>query len=152
MPLLWIHRPTVADIFVPINSLVDAMAYTKRLLIHNSPDDNLIMDVDMDELNFTGYADIGVSPNLQIAYMFNSYVPAEGWEYWNPDGYIMSNTDEAITLGHNKLPEGFVPGESSTPWVKETRTHKQLDAELDNYMRKDDLSPVITRLKAIFGF
>jgi len=152
MPLLWIHRATVADIFVPIGYLAEARTYTEKLLSINSPNDYTMMNVDVEELNFTGHADLGVSPGLQIAFIFDNYIPYNGWEFWNPDGYIMSSKNEAMTLGDDKVPEGFVPGESSTPWVKEVRTHKQLDAELDNYMRKDDLSPVINRLKAMFGF
>ena len=152
MPLIWIHRATVADIFIPVGYFDDAKVYTKRFLMHNSPDDYNMFDVDMDELNFTGNADLGCSPNLQVSYISNTYVPIEGWEFWNDDGYIMSNKEEAIMLGSNGVPDGFVAGESSSPWVKEIRTHKELDAELDTYMNNDSLSPIITRLKAIFGF
>jgi hypothetical protein len=152
MPLLWIHRATVADIFIPIGYFDEARVYTKRLLMHNSPDDHNMFDVDMDELNFTGNADLGCSPNLQVSYISNTYVPNEGWEFWNDDGYIMSNKEEAIMLGSNGVPDGFIAGESSIPWVKEVRTHKELDAELDDYMGNNSLSPIITRLKAMFGF
>ena len=154
MPLLWIHRPSAADIFVPVSYLGEAFSYTKELLTAVSSDMHDMIDVDLDELNFTGHADIGSSPNLQVAYIFNSYVPKEGWEFWNADGYILSNKDEAIALGSYEVPEGFIAGESSTPWVKEIRSHAELDAEIDNYMNKDkdNMSPIITRLKAMFGF
>lgn len=152
MPLIWIHRTKSADLFVPVSNLGDALNYTKELLVAISPDNHDLIDVDIEELNFTGHSDVGVSPNLQIAYIFNTYVPNENWDYWNPDGYIMSNKKEAIELGIDGIPEGFIPGESSIPWTKETRSHSELDDELDNYMNKDSTSPIITRLKAMFGF
>jgi hypothetical protein len=153
MPLLWIHRALASDIFVPMSNMSDAYYFTKELLLKNGTDLSIIgyPAENLDEFYTTGTADIGQISNMQVSFISDKYIPEEGWEYWNNSGYIMSTKEEALALGTSFEPEGFIPGESSIPWKKETRTHAELDAELDNYMKNGkEIEPgILNRLYSL---
>ena len=132
---IWIHRSTAADIFVPIN-IDEAISFAKSVLSLHSPNTYELEQFNIDTLLINGSVYLGNSNNLQISLITETYVPAEGWEYWNSSGFIMATPEEAFDLGTSSEPEGFVAGESSIPWVKEHRTHAELDKELYDYMNQ----------------
>ena len=141
MPIVWIHRVNSADIFVPVFDIKEAIAFASLMLFHNIQSYTMY-DVNYDEFYSTHCTELGSTSNLQLYVISDSYEPKEGWEFWNASGYIKATTDEALELGASLDPEGFIPGESSKPWVKETRTHADLDYELDVYMGRKNTTVV----------
>jgi hypothetical protein len=132
---IWIHRPSAADIFVKI-TIDEAINFTRHVLSVHSPDNYNLDHLDIDSLLINGRLYLGDSTSLQISIILENYVPTEGWEFWNHRGFINATPEEALSLGTECEPEGFIAGESSLPWVKETRTHMELDQELMNYMNQ----------------
>jgi hypothetical protein len=53
--------------------------------------------------------------------------------WWSPHGTVLLDADEAITLFLEE-PEGYPVGESEALWSRNTKTHADLDAELDEWM------------------
>lgn len=132
---IWIHRPSAADIFVKIN-IDEAVNFTRHVLSVHSPDKYDLEHLDIDSLLNNGHFYLGDSSSLQISIILDNYVPTDGWEAWNSRGFINATPEEALSLGDSSEPEGFIAGESSLPWVKEHRTHAELDRELMDYMNQ----------------
>ena len=95
-----------------------------------------------------GHISIGQSANYQMILsniknfhprMFSPNPPWQGYtREWSPAGYVLLSKADAYKLALDEEPEGFTPGESQEIWTKETRTHAELDAELEDYMKQED--------------
>jgi len=59
-------------------------------------------------------------------------------------GTVLVSQEEAIELGENDEPNGFIAGESEGVWQREPRTAEELDAELEMYAESAALSPIST--------
>lgn len=53
---------------------------------------------------------------------------------WSTRGTVVLKPDEALTIFVQDEPEGYPVGESEAPWSRNTRTHEELDAELEEWM------------------
>ena len=53
---------------------------------------------------------------------------------WSTRGTVLLDPDEAITLFVQAEPEGYPVGESEALWSRNTKTHEDLDTELDEWM------------------
>ena len=58
----------------------------------------------------------------------------DDWWAWSTNGTVVLEPDEALTIFVQDEPEGYPVGESEAPWSRNTRTHEELDAELDEWM------------------
>ena len=83
-----------------------------------------------DSIDRGGCFHVGRSPDMQLSIHPDLYTPQS---YWNDRGSVILTAEEAISLGAFGEPAGFEPYESSVPWKKETRSHSELDQELDDY-------------------
>jgi len=135
MPTIWIHRSQAADILVDFESIIDAYSFAIRHIQEVVPYNYMIETTLQDVLNHTELPEQGIdiihSANFQTAIIPISVTPDPSW---NTDGFVKVSQEEAMLLGSDKNPEGFIPYESERVWMKETRTMAELDAELDNYM------------------
>jgi hypothetical protein len=136
MPTIWIHRARASDILVDFNDIAEAYSFAVQLIQQIANYDYVVENTFEDVINYINLPLDGVdliqSDNMQIV-MIPLYVTPES--HWNNSGFIKVMPHEAILLGSEKDPEGFIPYESERVWTKETRTTKQLDAELEHYMQ-----------------
>jgi hypothetical protein len=144
MASVWIHRAKACDILVRCTSRRDAYDFARSLLL-NIPDSsvnsaNEMIYGTMNNSNepfypLLGEFFVGASYNLQCIVVNDYFRPGY---HWNQSGTVVVSKDEAIALGDMDEPDWFVPGETEKPVKKDTRTHRQLDDELDWYMNSDD--------------
>ena len=112
MPNVWIHRPKSTDIIVHVSGYNEALAFTKNLL--SSIDKNYnIYDFSLEDYKKTGTQDIGDINSLQVSFISNNYEPNEGWDYWNPMGYIYASKEDAYLMG-DSLEPNEIPQKSSS--------------------------------------
>jgi len=53
-------------------------------------------------------------------------------------GTVLLDPAEALTIFVQDEPEGYLVGESEVIWSRNTKTHADLDAELDDYFAKEE--------------
>jgi hypothetical protein len=148
---LWIHRSHGSDILVKFPEEEEEAAY-KMAIWHMINDKDSCYRLDYEYTgepivyNDKGYIEIGQSANYQflLSQLENfhprMYNPSNIWPVpeWSLEGYVLLSKADAYKLALGENPEGFTPGESQAIWLKETRTHAELDAELDDYMKQED--------------
>jgi hypothetical protein len=126
MPFLWIRRVNTCDLLIDFNEAYDAYIFGAKLLEKYE---------DHDVLPWKDTSDffMGQTPSLQLLIEDDDFVPDQQW--WHM-GAAWVSEEEALALGEDDMPEGFEPGESSVPWVRNTSTREELDAEIDSYMKE----------------
>ena len=135
MLYVWIHRVNACDILVNFNDITDAYMFAIQAQLN--VDHDYTLHTDFNQLSaYTELPSIGIcitqSDSLQIIILNNDNNNPNF--SFNNRGFVNVSPDEAIDLHENIEPDGFIPYESEQIWFKETRTHEELDAELDEYM------------------
>jgi hypothetical protein len=146
MATTWIHRLHASDILVYFKSLREARQYTIQYMLKNiNPSD--ISEEERNSIWFkdhfsdeNGVYDVGATTNLQFAFMTEHRMPPlpalpPKISTWNTVGTVLLSPEDALALGPEDEPEGFIPGESEGLWIKETRSAEELDRELETYMQ-----------------
>lgn len=135
---LWIHRAEASTIIVYCQSNEEAYVIASKLLY-------LYKDSVISPWDFSTFPDpiymgkclhVGNSPDMQLSIHPDTYMPPS---YWNARGTAIVSPEEAIRLGAFEEPAGFEPYESLLPWRRETRSHAELDKELDEYFHRNEL-------------
>ena len=150
---LWIHRSRASGILIKFPEAEEEAAY-KMALWHLINDKEYCYRLDYEsngqpiDYGKAGHISIGQSGNYQMVLsnienfhpiMFSPNPPWQGYtREWSPAGYVLLSKADAYKLALDEEPEGFTPGESQQIWKKETRTHAELDVELDEYMKQED--------------
>ena len=143
MATTWIHRLNTSDILVYFDTLHEARKYAIQFFLKYNGDLSMtdeqknsiwFSDLYSDE---NGVYSAGNSRSLQVSFMLQHGMPPlpAGLTSWNTLGTVLLSPEEAMRLGTEGEPEGFIPGESEGLWKKETRSAKQLDQELETYMQ-----------------
>ena len=134
MATIWIHRLCAADILVDFSSIVAAYDFAIKAARSGGHTDYHI-DTMLSEI-FSKPLSINSPPIVANPIMQYMIIPFGT----TPDptssqsGFVNVLPEEALALGEEAEPEGFVPYESEGVWMKETRTLEELDEELNNYM------------------
>lgn len=129
MPTLWIHRIDACDLLVDFDEAYDAYIFGSEILEEYKES---VVKAWSDTNHFL----IGQTNSLQFLIEDDDFVPKEGWESWTDRGVAWVSEDEARLLGEYDEPDGFTPGESSIPWVRNVMTREDLDDEIDSYMKE----------------
>jgi len=91
----------------------------------------------------------GFSSDLQIS-IHPGVFHHSGWQGktgWNSSGTALVRMNEAMDLGSYDDPVGFVSNESEEGvWVREMRTHEDLNEELQDYFRLGEIEEEHARL------
>ena len=137
---LWIHRALASDILVRCSSRKHAYDVGRKILFDNYDEGGIINEWDGNILSKNYDAsgnpylpemnsfDVGCTANLQVSLEQADFIPTG----WNDNTVVVSDVD-AMALGTANEPEGFIPDEQAI-WVKEYRSHAQLDDEIHRYM------------------
>jgi hypothetical protein len=145
MPTIWIHRARASDILIDFSSMIHAYNYAIEFIAKYHSDDYMIHTnlVDMlrynlnmnDDKNYMHLPPEGIdivqANDVQIRMITTNTRPDSSW---NERGFIKVSREEALDLGISNEPENFIPYESSSVWMKETRSTEELNAELESYM------------------
>ena len=152
---LWIHRAEASSIIVHCSS--NGEAYDIACKILESKEDAVVFNWDLltfpDPIYNGSCFHAGNTDDLQLSIHPGSYVPHS---FWNARGTVLVTSAEAIGLGTTGEPHGFEPYESSTLWERETRSHTDLDQELDDYFRLyyHEVKQILTKIlnhAGVFG-
>jgi len=133
---LWIHRAYACDILVRFDSREKARNFGLNFLEKYGGHDYIVYSFHSESI------DVGSTNCVQISihpgeFHHVGWSPDSSWSpdfSWNTDGTVLVNEEEALSLGLNLVPKGFIPGESEDGlWQKNTKTTEQLDLELETY-------------------
>jgi len=135
MATVWIHRAAGPDLLVPIKDAIKAHRWATLYLSTMCANDDFVSPSDDDWPD-----EIGCTRDLQVS-VHRPWFFHRGWaapngvapDSWNHMGSIQVSRAEAYGLGRYHSPSWFIPGESEGLTKKETRSHAELDAELDDY-------------------
>jgi len=139
---VWIHRCGACDILVRFPTREEAYNFCVVIL---KADDGEVNSWDCKSFTgpgscfFAGHS-MYLQPSIHDGEFHHAGWSVPGSDFagpWNDRGTVLVSALEAIQLGNMGEPEGFIPWESeSLVWTKETRTAKELDAELEAYMEE----------------
>lgn len=138
MPTVWIHRSKASDILVDFDTTIDAYDFSLNFieraeLVCGSNDYTVSATLIETLRNIIEGREIELtcSPSIQITIIPTGRKVDPNW---NEVGFVSLKQNDAMILGEEGEPEGFIPYEYSGVWSKETRSKEELDAELDAYM------------------
>jgi len=135
---VWIHRASAADILVHCSSRFSAYFFAEDMLERHGGSDATIKDWDFASFTDNGF-DVGSSPSLQVS-IHNGCFNPNNWfteheiHCWNHRGTLLITAQEALALGEQGEPEGFIPYESEAIWTRNVQTERELDHELATYI------------------
>ena len=98
MPVLWIHRAFVSDLRVEFYDLQDAYNFGKEVLENSKEELVEISDCDEWFYSNTGSFVVGYSTSMQVSIEKDSFVPEEGWDYWNEKGCVRVTQEDVKLL------------------------------------------------------
>lgn len=134
MATIWIHRVSSADILVDFSSIVTAYDFAMKVVYGRGRDDYVVQttlsEVFKNRLSVNSMP-IAVNPLMQCMMIPFGAKPDPSW---SETGFVKVTAEQALALGEEGEPEGFVPCESDQVWTRETRTAEELDEELNAYM------------------
>jgi len=144
MATVWIQRQNASDILIYFDTLTKGRTYAIQYFLKYTGESSMteeernsiwFNDMYSDE---NGVYHVGDAGALQVSFMVKNTIPPlpKGLTTWNTVGTVLVTPEEAILLGMEGEPEGFIPYESEGLWTKETRSAEELDRELDTYMQE----------------
>lgn len=137
MATAWIHRALASDILVRYDTIHDAYLFLKTLA-ENDACETIAPEPSVVSVN--GY-DIAASETMQYVLVPKNFTAAG----WNRDVVVLW-PEEAIALGKEEEPAGFVPGETEQPWAPDRRCLLAIDDELEVYMAVGRISEVYEKV------
>jgi hypothetical protein len=144
---VWIHRSNACDLLVHFHSPQRAYSFCIDMLEEYGDDSTMTYDWDY-KYSTEGYFEVGCSLDLQLSIHQGAFHHS-GWKGitgWNVSGTALVDKDEAMDLGNHGDPVGFIPEESEEGiWVREKRTHEDLDEDLHDYFRLGEIEEMYVR-------
>jgi hypothetical protein len=133
MATIWCHRLEASDILVRFPNRTQARAWAKYYLVSFNEFDTTI-DLDHTYVGSIPYIQVSIHDGHDFFPTDFQVAKQAHVNCWNDYGTVELAPHEALFLGANGEPDGFIQSESEGLWTKETRTHFELDKELDDYM------------------